>query len=138
MPRLLIGRPAFHSALWRAQFYLAHDVPRAYIHSLRTDADRTYIQSDHKLFAIHLISAIFFYQVMLATWVVPFPFCCHPLFFSCDNRPLLFVSNTARVIFTFENKRISSQPNDTMTISELGTLRQQIQRGRPMGWIDKK
>ena len=68
----------FLSAFWRARFYLAHDVPRAYIHSLRTDADRTYVQSDHKLFAIHIISAIFFCQVMLATWVVPF-LLCYPL-----------------------------------------------------------
>ena len=37
----------FLSAFWRAKFYLAHGVPRAYIHSLRIDAGQPSVQSDH-------------------------------------------------------------------------------------------
>ena len=37
----------FLSAFWRAKFYLAHGVPRAYIHSLRIDAGQPYVQSDY-------------------------------------------------------------------------------------------
>ena len=108
MPRLLIGRPAFLSAFWRAQFFLAHSVPRAYIHSLRTDADRPHVQSDHKIArdshclydlllsgnARHLSCAIPFFVIYCFSHVIIVHFC--------------FVSNTARVIFTFKNKRTSS------------------------------
>ena len=94
----------FFSAFTRARFYLAHGVPRAYIHSLRIDtvqSDHSHTRDSHYLYDL-FISGNARYLSCAILFVVIHCFC------SCDNRPLLFVSNTARVIFTFENKRTSS------------------------------